>query len=71
MLYCIYDIAIGLFIMAICKICGEEFSERRYALGYKTCLEHSEPMKQFTVAPAYNKGAYQLITRTSVADIGR
>jgi len=57
--------------MAICKVCGEEFNDRRYALGYRTCLEHSEPPKQFTVAPAYNKGAYQLITRTAVVDIGR
>lgn len=57
--------------MAICKVCGEDFSEKRYALGYRTCLEHSEPMKQFTVAPAYNKGAYQLITRLAVVDIGR
>ncbi len=57
--------------MAFCKICGEEFSDKRYALGYRTCLEHPEPIKQFTVAPAYNKGAYQLISRTAVVDIGR
>lgn len=57
--------------MAICRICGEEFSDKRHALGYRTCLEHPEPIKQFTVAPAYNKGAYQLISRTAVVDIGR
>ena len=27
--------------------------------------------KNFTVAPAYNKGAYQVINRNSVKDIGR
>jgi hypothetical protein len=57
--------------MAYCRICGEEFSDRRAALGYRTCLQHAEPPKQFTVAPAFNKGAYQVITRSEVADIGR
>ena len=27
--------------------------------------------KNFTVAPAYNKGAYQVISRSNVKDIGR
>jgi hypothetical protein len=57
--------------MPYCKICGEEFSDKRYALGYRTCLEHPEPLKQFTVAPAFNKGAYQLISKTEVVHIGR
>lgn len=57
--------------MAFCKVCGEEFSDKRYHLGYTTCLDHPEPVKQFTVAPAYNKGAYQLISRAAVVDIGR
>jgi hypothetical protein len=57
--------------MAYCKICGEEFSDRRAALGYRTCLQHAEPPKQFTVAPAYNKGGYQVITLNEVLDIGR
>jgi hypothetical protein len=57
--------------MAFCKVCGEDFSDKRYALGYCTCLEHSEPPKKFTIAPAYNKGAYQLITRNAIIDIGR
>jgi hypothetical protein len=57
--------------MAFCKVCGEDFSDKRYALGYRTCLEHSEPPKKFTIAPAYNKGAYQLITRNAIIDIGR
>lgn len=57
--------------MNMCKICGEEFPKRRYDLGYRTCLEHAEPIKKFTVAPAYNKGAYQLISRENVEHIGQ
>ena len=30
-----------------------------------------EESKKFTVAPAYNKGAYQVITKNNVKDIGR
>ena len=30
-----------------------------------------EESKNFTIAPAYNKGAYQVINRNSVKDIGR
>lgn len=30
-----------------------------------------EESKKFTVAPAYNKGAYQVITKDSIKDIGR
>lgn len=30
-----------------------------------------EESKKFTVAPAYNKGAYQVITRDNVKDIGK
>jgi hypothetical protein len=55
----------------ICKVCGEDFSPARAKLGYTTCLKHAEPPKVFTVAPAYNKGAYQLITRSEVPAIGR
>jgi hypothetical protein len=57
--------------MATCKTCGEEYSDKRLALGYRTCLKHAEPVKLFTVAPAYNKGAYQLISPAGVLDIGR
>lgn len=57
--------------MAICTVCNEEFSDKRFALGYKTCLEHAESKYEFTVAPAFNKGAYQLITKREVIDIGR
>ena len=54
-----------------CIVCGEEFSEKRAALGYKTCLLHGETEREFTIAPAYNKGAYQVISRQNVKDIGR
>ena len=30
-----------------------------------------EESKNFTIAPAYNKGAYQVITKNNVKDIGR
>ena len=30
-----------------------------------------EESKKFTVAPAYNKGAYQVISKDSVEDIGK
>lgn len=51
--------------------CENEVSIRRWDLGYRTCLECGTPKKQFTVAPAFNKGGYQLITPSNVKDIGR
>tara|TARA_B100001996_G_C18631275_1_gene581862 strand:- start:401 stop:553 length:153 start_codon:yes stop_codon:yes gene_type:complete len=27
--------------------------------------------RNFTIAPAYNKGAYQVITKSNIKDIGR
>ena len=30
-----------------------------------------EESRKFTVAPAYNKGAYQVITKSNIKDIGR
>ena len=57
--------------MAYCIICDEEFPEARAKLGYKTCLRHAEPKKEYTVSVAYNKGAYQLITKDNIKDIGR
>ena len=39
-----------------------------------TKLHHNwrlEESKKFTVAPAYNKGAYQVITKNNIKDIGR
>jgi hypothetical protein len=57
--------------MAYCKICGEEYPDARQALGYRTCLEHPEPKKEFIVSIPFNKGPYQLITREEVERIGR
>ena len=30
-----------------------------------------EISRKFTIAPAYNKGAYQVITKSNIKDIGR
>jgi hypothetical protein len=57
--------------MPKCKVCGEEYPKKRASLGYQTCLKHGEAPKQYTVAPVWNKGAYQLITRENVTSIGR
>jgi hypothetical protein len=46
-----------MFDMPYCFKCGEEFSSNRAALGYKTCLEHGEPKKQFLAVPV-NKSNY-------------
>tara|TARA_A100001015_G_C14883221_1_gene669307 strand:+ start:27 stop:314 length:288 start_codon:yes stop_codon:yes gene_type:complete len=40
-------------------ICAIKYSPKRSGL------------QQYTVAPAYNKGAYQLITKNNIKDIGR
>jgi hypothetical protein len=55
----------------LCKVCDEPIPEGRWILGYTTCITHGEPPKKFTLAPAYNKGAYQLITAENVKYIGR
>lgn len=51
--------------------CTNSVHPRRRALGYTTYLEHGGKPKAFTVAPAYNKGGYQLITPQNVSDIGK
>lgn len=64
---------------AKCIECGDFFSPRRQALGYKTCLDCGEISVQSRIenmrkqcAPAYNKGAYQYITDMQmVRDLGR
>lgn len=64
--------------MATCS-CGKEFSDKRKAIGYDTCLVCGEEeareqaiLKGKQVAPAYNKGAYQFITsRRMVLDVGK
>ena len=54
---------------AICRQCGEDYSIKRYNLGYISCLDcgqkHAEAEAKYKAtctAPAYNKGAYQFIT---------
>lgn len=37
--------------MALCSVCGDEYSDARSALGYKTCLQHGEERKTFLVIP--------------------
>lgn len=51
--------------------CGNEVNPKRWALGYRTCLKCGSPLKQFTVAPAYNKGGLQLISPDMLEHIGR
>ena len=60
--------------MAICKECYEEYSDRRKALGYDTCLNCGDIAaakqalrKAKCVAPAFNKGAYQYIASKEAA----
>ena len=55
----------------LCIECGEIFSQKRRNLGYRTCLDCGSPEQVFTVAPAYNKGAYQVITLKNIKDIGK
>lgn len=43
--------------MPYCRVCGDEFSVARAALGYSTCLDHGEPRKQFLAVPV-NKSNY-------------
>lgn len=54
-----------------CISCGDTFPPRRQALGYNTCLECGDfaaRAVKFTVMPAYNKGAYQLVSRGDIAN---
>lgn len=51
--------------------CDEEVHPARWALGYKTCIYCGSPKKEYTVAIAYNKGAYQLISENDIQYIGR
>jgi hypothetical protein len=54
-------------------ICGNPVNPKRVQAlgGIVRCLEHPLPKKDFTVAPAYNKGGLQLITHGDIEDIGR
>jgi len=56
---------------AICRFCGEDYSVRRYKLGYISCLDcgeqQAEAEKAFKAkctAPAFNKGAYTYVAST-------
>ena len=65
--------------MAICIECEEEFSDKRKALGYDTCLdcgaEHAREQavaKSKRIAPHFNKGPYQYISEgDDVKTLGR
>lgn len=48
-----------------CSECGEHVHHKRAALGYRLCLDCGEQASRKIkrcVVPAYNKGAYQLVT---------
>lgn len=56
--------------------CSETVNPKRVKImgfkpGQERCLQHGDVRKQFTVAPAYNKGGLQLITHGDIEDIGR
>ena len=65
--------------MAICIECDEEYSHRRKALGYHTCLDCVQEAAEKEIlrkarctAPAYNKGGYMYISSVNMAkDVGR
>ena len=65
--------------MAICKVCDDEYSDRRKALGYRTCLDCGQEAAEKEIlrkakgsAPAYNKGGYMYISSVKMAkDLGR
>ena len=65
--------------MAICIKCDDEYSDRRLALGYRTCLDCGQEaaereilFKAKCTAPAYNKGGYMYVSSASMAkDLGR
>lgn len=56
---------------AFCTTCGEEYSYKRKELGYNTCLDCGEEKRFFPTAPAFNKGAYTIVTMSNVKDIGK
>lgn len=56
---------------AICKDCGDNFSIKRKQLGYNTCLDCGEEKRIFPTAPAFNKGAYTIVTMSNIKDIGK
>lgn len=65
--------------MSKCKICSNNYSDKRMKLGYLTCIECGDKIateesksKARCVAPLFNKGAYQYIGNINEAKyIGR
>lgn len=58
----------------VCKSCSTIIPTARFSIGYTTCLpcgEKESKKRTHTIAPAYNKGAYQVITNSTIKDIGR
>lgn len=56
---------------AICRFCGDDYSYKRFELGYISCLdcgdkqaEKEKAFKAKCTAPAYNKGAYTYVAST-------
>ena len=53
-------------------ICNRQVASSSPAGGTKPVSNwRLEESKKFTVAPAYNKGAYQVITKENIKDIGK
>lgn len=65
--------------MAVCKVCFEDFPDRRKSLGFDICIKCGDKkaqkeieLKASCVAPLFNKGAYQYIgSIDNVRHIGR
>jgi hypothetical protein len=62
----------------LCSVCRVKVPEARLRLGYSTCLTCGEvaaqklaTLRKKSIAPAYNKGAYQYITLNDTKTIGR
>ncbi len=50
-----------------CQTCGDHYSPKRKAAGYKVCLwcgeeQAMQERKSWCIGQAYSKGGYQLIT---------
>ena len=59
--------------MAFCVECDEEYSDKRMALGYDTCLDcgrkeaiQEARRKAKRVTVAYNKGGYQYMSDDTI-----
>jgi len=55
-------------IRPVCRVCGDNFSPKRKAIGYPTCLPCGEELANavnFTVAPM-SKSNYMLISDLSL-----